>query len=79
MRPVLDCECKEFVDAAFSSLNGNGISAYISVTNINYVTNYQYLQGLGMSKTLNLTVLVVLWTIVLQRLFQSSLVIHGDL
>lgn len=75
-----DCECKESVDTAFNFLkaNGNRISESISVSNKDYIINYQDLQGLGMTKTLALFTLVAMCSIVLQRPVQSSMVILGD-
>lgn len=75
-----DCECKESVDTAFNFLkaNGNRISGSISVSNKDYIINYQDLQGLGMTKTLALFTLVAMCSIVLQRPVQSSMVILGD-
>lgn len=75
-----DCECKESVDTAFNFLkaNGNRIIGSISVSNKDYIINYQDLQGLGMTKTLALFTLVAMCSIALQRTVQSSMVILGD-
>lgn len=74
-----DRECKESVDTAFNFLkaNGNRISGSISAANKDYIINYQD-QGLRMTKTLHLPILVVLCSIALQRLVQNSMVILGD-
>lgn len=76
-----DRDAREATNTAFNFLkaNGNRISSAISVTQNDYIINYQDLQGLGMTGTLALPTLIAICSIALNKPTLGSLVVLGDI
>ena len=76
-----DREIKEAVDTAYSYLKANrhAISGSISLTEKDYIVNYQDLNGLGMSKSMTLPTLIALCSAALSKPALSGLVVLGDI
>ena len=76
-----DSKCKEAANTAFNYLKANGknISGSISVTEKDYIVNYQDVQGIGMSSTISLATLVALCSIALNKPVISSTAILGEI
>lgn len=76
-----DREVKESIDTAYHylKLNSKHISASISLTTRDYLTNVQDLNGLGMTTTLSLAALVALCSSAMNRPVLSSLAVLGKL
>ncbi|MDD3369961.1 MAG: protease Lon-related BREX system protein BrxL [Lachnospiraceae bacterium] len=76
-----DRECKEATNTAFNFLkaNGNRISGSISTTMKDYITNYQDLQGIGMTSKLALPTLIVLCSIALGKPALGALAVLGEI
>ena len=76
-----DGKCKEATNAAFNFLKANSkhISGSISTTTKDYIINYQYLQGIGMTDKLALATLIALSSIALGKPVSSNLVVLGEI
>jgi len=76
-----DRDAREATNTAFNFLkaNGNRISSAISVTQNDYIINYQDLQGLGMTGTLALPTLIAICSIALNKPTLGGLVVLGDI
>ena len=76
-----DRDARESTNTAFNFLkaNGNRISNAISVSQFDYIINYQDLQGLGMTETLALPTLIAICSIALNKPTLGSLVVLGDI
>ena len=76
-----DRDCKESTNTAFNFLkaNGNRISGSISTTMLDYIINYQDLQGIGMTGKLALPTLIALCSIALGRPTVSTLAVLGEI
>ncbi len=74
-------ESKESSETAFNFLKANAkhISGSISITQKDYLVNYQDLQGIGMTSKLALPTLIALSSIALAKPVQSSLVVLGEI
>ena len=75
-----DTKCKEATTTAFNYLkaNANRISGSISITQKDYIINYQDLQGIGMTQKLTLSSLIALASIAMAKPTLSSLAVLGD-
>lgn len=76
-----DREAKEASNTAFNYLkvNGSKISNAISTVNMDYIINYQDLQGIGMTSTLALPTLIALSSAALGKPVLSSLAVLGEI
>ena len=76
-----DRDCKESTNTAFNFLKANGkrISGGISTASIDYIINYQDLQGIGMTGKLALPTLIALCSIALGRPTVSTLAVLGEI
>lgn len=76
-----DREARESTQNAFNYLkaNSNHISQSISTTNKDYITQYQDLQGIGMTNKLSLSTLIALCSIALNKPTLSSMAVLGDI
>ena len=76
-----DREAREATNTAFNFLkaNGNRISGSISTTAMDYMVNYQDLQGIGITGSLALPTLIALCSIALGKPVLSSTAILGEI
>lgn len=76
-----DRDAREATNTAFNFLKANGsrISNAISVSQFDYIINYQDLQGLGMTGTLALPTLIAICSVALNKPTLGSLVVLGDI
>ena len=76
-----DREAREATNTAFNFLKANAghISGTISTTTKDYIVNYQYLQGIGMTSKLALPTLIALASIALNKPTVSSLAVLGEI
>ena len=76
-----DREARESTQNAFNYLkaNSNHISQSISITNKDYIIQYQDLQGIGMTNKLSLSTLIALCSIALNKPTLSSMAVLGDI
>lgn len=76
-----DRDAKEATNTAFNYLkaSGNQISGLISTTTKDYITNYQDLNGIGMTKSLTLPTVIALASCALSKPTLSSLAVLGDI
>lgn len=76
-----DRDAREATNTAFNFLKANGhrISNAISITQCDYIINYQDLQGLGMTGTLALPTLIAICSIALNKPTLGSLAVLGDI
>lgn len=73
------CKEKSMIAYNYLKANANRISASISTTMKDYMVNYQDLQGIGMTSTLALPILVALCSIALGKSLISSSAVLGDI
>lgn len=76
-----DREVKEATNTAFNFLkvSGNQISGSISTTTKDYITNYQDLNGIGMTKSLTLPTVIALASCALGKPTLPSLAVLGEI
>lgn len=76
-----DREAKEATNTAFNYLKASGkqISSSISTTTKDYITNYQDLNGIGMTKFLTLPTVIALASCALSKPTLSSLAVLGEI
>ena len=76
-----DREAKEATNTAFNFLkaNSNSISGAISTTTKDYIINYQYLNGLGITNKLSLPTLIAICSASLNKPALSSLAVLGEI
>jgi len=76
-----DRDAKEATNTAFNYLkaSGNQISGSISTTTKDYITNYQDLNGIGMTKFLSLPTVIALASCALGKPTLSSLAVLGEI
>ena len=74
-------EAREATNTAFNFLKANAghISGTIITTTKDYIVNYQYLQGIGMTSKLALPTLIALASIALNKPTVSSLAVLGEI
>lgn len=74
-------EAKESTNTAFNYLKGNkqAISGQINLDTVDYIVNYQDLQGIGMTDSLSLSTLIALCSIALDKPVLSSLAVIGEI
>ncbi len=76
-----DRDAREATNTAFNFLKANGsrISGAVSVTQKDYIIDYQDLQGIGMTGKLALPTLIAICSIALNKPTLGSLVVLGDI
>jgi len=76
-----DRDAKEATNTAFNYLkaSGNQISGQLSTTTKDYITNYQDLNGIGMTKYLTLPTVIALASCALGKPTISSLAVLGEI
>lgn len=76
-----DREAKEAAGIAFNYLKANaaGISRGISITQKDYIVNYQDMNGIGMTHTLTLATVIAIASAALSRPVLSSLAVLGEI
>lgn len=74
-------ETKEATNTAFNYLKANGksISGQISTVSMDYIVNYQDMQGLGMTSTMALPTLIALSSAALDKSTLNGLVVLGEI